>query len=165
MSIAEHEVRAAASRFYEALNRTLGASDASRMLELWCHGDDVTAMHPDGARDVGWRHVALLYENWAKHVLGGRIALTAPRIQLVGEEVAILSGWERGAARMEDEQVQFDARVTLVFHREGREWKVVHHHVDSHPVIREITRRIGAQMGADAEGYDTASWSIRYGFV
>jgi hypothetical protein len=79
--------------------------------------------------------------------------------------VAILTGWERGAARLHDEQVRIDARVTLVLHREEAEWKVVHHHVDALPAVREITRRLGTQMGADAEGYDTATWSIRYGFV
>ena len=42
---------------------------------------------------------------------------------------------------------------------------MVHHHVDAVPAVREITRRLGTQMGADAEGYDTATWSIRYGFV
>ena len=164
METSDHEVRAAASRFYEALNRTLGANDPSRMLELWSHGPEVTAMHPDGARDLGWRQVKLLLENWAKHVSGGRIALVAPRIQMLGD-VAILTGWERGAARLHDEQVHIDARVTLVLHREEAEWRVVHHHVDAVAAVREITRRLGTQMGADAEGYDTASWSIRYGFV
>jgi uncharacterized protein (TIGR02246 family) len=165
MPTTEHDILVAASRFYDAINRTLGANDASGMRELWSHGPDVTAMHPDGARDIGWRQVSMLHENWAKHVSGGRVALASPRVQRLGADVAILTGWERGGLRMDDEQVHLDARVTLVFRREDGEWRVVHHHVDAHPVVREITRRIGVQMGADAEGYDTASWSIRYGFV
>jgi len=164
MSPSDHEVRAAAGRFYESLNRTLGANDPVPMQALWHHGPEVTALHPDGARDLGWLQVRLLIENWAKHVSGGRIALVAPRVQLLGD-VAILTGWERGGLRMNDEQIHVDARVTLVFHREGEDWKVVHHHVDALPAVREITRRIAAQTGAEAEGYDTASWSIRYGFV
>jgi ketosteroid isomerase-like protein len=164
MSTSDHEVRTTAGRFYEALNRTLGGNDPVPMLALWSHGAEVTALHPDGARDLGWRQVRLLVENWAKHVSGGRIALVAPQVQLLGD-VAILTGWERGGLRINEEQIRVDARVTLVFHREDEDWKVVHHHVDAVPEVREITRRLAAQMGVAAEGYDTASWSIRYGFV
>jgi ketosteroid isomerase-like protein len=164
MPTREYEVRDAANRFYEALNRMLGANDAGPMLALWSHGYDVTAMHPDGARDIGWSQVKLLHENWARHVSGGRVALVAPRVQLLGE-AAIVSGWERGAARIHDEQVLIDCRVTLIFRREDGTWKVVHHHVDEIPAVHDLTKRLATQMGAQDEGYHTATWSIRYGFV
>src|ERR1041385_2100170 len=97
MPTTEHDILVAASRFYEAINRTLGANDASGMRELWSHGPDVTAMHPDGARDIGWRQVSMLHEDWAKHVSGGRVALASPTGPRRGADGAGRTGGGGGA--------------------------------------------------------------------
>ncbi|HEU4533823.1 MAG TPA: hypothetical protein VFS00_06880, partial [Polyangiaceae bacterium] len=60
----EAEVRAASDGFYAALNRVL-QGDATQMLEVWSHADDVTASHPVGNWSYGWEQLRITWEEFA----------------------------------------------------------------------------------------------------
>jgi ketosteroid isomerase-like protein len=46
-------------------------------------------------------------------------------------------GTERGQAKIGDELVHVDWRVTNIYRREGGGWKMVHHHTDVSPAMVE----------------------------
>jgi ketosteroid isomerase-like protein len=49
--------------------------------------------------------------------------------------VAYTLGTEHGQAKLGDETVGIDWRVTNIYRREEGEWKVVHHHTDVSPPL------------------------------
>lgn len=57
MMSTEHEIRAASTSFYAALNR-MAKGEAGAMESVWSHSAEVTALHPIGGREAGtWRLV------------------------------------------------------------------------------------------------------------
>jgi ketosteroid isomerase-like protein len=142
----EQEVRHAAERFYLALNRALNG-DAEPMRELWAHGPEATIQHPDGGRRVGWTEVSDGWQAWAQAVSAGRIEALELVVRLVTPDVAVVTAREQGEGKIGPETVQVSSRATLVLRREGREWKAVHHHVDSDPRIRALVEEAGAAVG------------------
>ena len=126
---AEDEVRQASERFYAALNSTLDG-DSSPMEQIWSHGSDVSAMHPFGGRMVGWEEVGASWEQAAQAFSGGQVALDEMVVFAISEDAAYTLGTEHGQARVGDQTVGIDWRVTNIYHREAGGWKIVHHHTD-----------------------------------
>ncbi len=146
MAAAEQDVREATDRFYDALNRLLGQSDPGPMLALWSREPEISAMHPDGARFIGWDEVRTVMENWARSVTNGQITPAELRFHVVGD-VAVVTGWERAQGTIAAEVIPIDGRVTLVLRREADGWKIIHHHVDMVAALRAAVQRVMAQAG------------------
>jgi ketosteroid isomerase-like protein len=140
---AEDEVRQASERFYAALTLGLNGDPGamSAMSAIWAHGGDVTHLPPMGMRDVGWEQVRAGWEQALGVVSEGRIRLNDQLIR-VGTDLAYEIGVEVGEATMAGEQVQFNARVTNVYRRDGGEWKIVHHHTDASPAMLDLLSRL-----------------------
>ena len=103
--------------------------DASPLLTIWSHTENVTTMHPVGGREVGWDKVRGSWEQVAKIVSGGQIKLEDQFVQIIGD-VAYELGVERGHYTLAGEPVAADYRVTNIYRRESGAWKIVHHHAD-----------------------------------
>src|ERR671916_157941 len=127
---AEDEVRQASERFYAALNRVLEESDTGPMEEIWSHSSDVSAMHPFGGRMVGWEEVRSSWEQAAQAFSGGQVALDEMVVFAITEDAVFTLGTEHGEARIGDQTVGIDWRVTNIYRRESDGWKIVHHHTD-----------------------------------
>jgi hypothetical protein len=50
-------------------------------------------------------------------------------------------GTEHGQAKLADESIRIDWRVTNIYRREPGEWKIVHHHTDVSPAVVEALDR------------------------
>ena len=124
----ENDIKAASDKFYSALNSMLNG-DASPLLTIWSHTENVTTMHPVGGREVGWDQVRGSWEQVAKIVSGGQIKLEDQFVQIIGD-VAYELGVERGHYTLAGEPVAADYRVTNIYRRESGAWKIVHHHAD-----------------------------------
>lgn len=124
----EAEVRAASTRFYEALNQLLGG-DVSGMDAVWSHGATVSTMHPIGGREIGWEAVRASFAGVGQLAGGGHVRLDDQVTRVVGD-LAYELGVERGQAKLAGEEVHIDGRVTNIYQREGGTWKLVHHHGD-----------------------------------
>ena len=98
-------------------------------------------MHPADFIAVGWDAIRTSWENFAKISSNGKVELSDQRIY-VGENLAYEIGFEHVNVLMGKDQVQPKFRVTNVYRREISEWKMVHHHVDFDPRIREIVRKL-----------------------
>ena len=136
----EDEIRQTSEQFYAALNRTING-DSGSMMEVWSHGSDVTALHPLGGRETGWREVRASWEQVAQEFSDGQVSIEGLVVVPLSDEVAYTLGTEQGQATLGDERVGIDWRVTNIYRREEGEWKMVHHHTDVSPALVEALER------------------------
>ncbi len=132
---AEDEVRKASEQFYAALNRMLNG-DIGPLADIWLHTPAVTTMHPIGGRELGWNNVFEAWTQVAKMASDGQVKLTDQLIQVTGD-MAYEVGVEQGQARFGGKQVSIEQRVTNIYRREAGTWKIVHHHADVSPSMRD----------------------------
>jgi ketosteroid isomerase-like protein len=136
----EDEIRQASEQFYAALNRMING-DPGPMMEVWSHGPDVTAMHPLGGRETGWEEVRASWEQVAQAFSDGQVSLDGLVVVPLSDDVAYTLGTEHGQAKLGDETIAIDWRVTNIYRREEGEWKMVHHHTDVSPALVEALER------------------------
>ena len=135
----EDEIRQASEQFYAALNRTING-DSGSMMEVWSHGSDVTALHPLGGRETGWREVRASWEQVAQAFSDGQVSIEDLVVVPLSDKVAYTLGTEQGQATLGDETVGIDWRVTNIYRREEGECKMVHHHTDVSPELVEVLK-------------------------
>lgn len=140
---AKDEVRKASKQFYAALNQMLNG-DAKALANIWSHGAGATAMHPIGGRDTGWKKVRASWENLARIATGGKVRLRGQRIEVVGT-AAYEIGVEQGDVGLAGERASVEHRVTNVYRREAKGWRIVHHHTDTSPAMMELLKRLQAK--------------------
>ena len=135
----EDEIRQASEQFYAALNRTING-DSGSMMEVWSHGSDVTALHPLGGRETGWREVRASWEQVAQGFSDGQVSIEDLVVVPLSDDVAYTLGTEHGQATLGEETVSIDWRVTNIYRREEGEWKMVLHHTDVSPELVEALK-------------------------
>ncbi|KAB1198688.1 MULTISPECIES: nuclear transport factor 2 family protein [Haloferax] len=138
---ADEGVRATSDKFYDALTQ-MANGDATAMIELWPHRDDVTTMHPIGGREVGWDEVRGPWQAVADMAEGGKIELSDQIFHVFGD-VAIELVTENVSMSLGGESVEGAYRTTNVYHREDGEWHIVHHHTDIDTEFIDIVQRLG----------------------
>lgn len=133
-------VKQASKNFYKALNQLL-KGDAAPMSAVWSQTPAATTMHPIGGVERGWSKVKGPWAQVASISSGGEVALKSAKI-VVTKDLAVESGVEVGEAVMAGSPVTINGRVTNVYIRTGREWKIVHHHTDLSADMLAILRRL-----------------------
>jgi ketosteroid isomerase-like protein len=136
----EDEIQQASEQFYAALNRAING-DSAPMMEVWSHGPNVTTMHPLGGQQTGWEEVRASWEQVAQGFSDGQVSLDGLMVVPLSADVAYTLGTEHGQAKLGEERVGIDWRVTNIYRREQGEWKVVHHHTDVSPALVEALER------------------------
>ena len=137
---AEDEVRKASKQFYAGLNRVVNG-DAGLLADSWSHSASVTTMHPIGGREVGWDAVRGSFEQVAEISSEGKIELKDQLIRVVGD-VAYEVGIEHGQLKLAGHQANIEHRVTNIYERVAEGWKIVHHHADISPAMRDVLSRL-----------------------
>jgi len=136
----EDEIQQASERFYAAINRAING-DPAPMREVWSHGSDATTMHPLGGRETGWEEARASWEQAAQAFSDGQVSLDGLTVVPLSDDVAYTLGNEHGQAKLAEETVGIDWRVTNIYRREEGEWKVVLHHTDVSPTLVEALER------------------------
>ena len=136
----EDEIRQASEQFYAAINRAING-DPGPMMKVWSHGSDVTTLHPLGGRETGWEEVRASWEQVAQVFSDGQVSIEDLVVVPLADDVAYTLGTEHGQAKLGDETVGIDWRVTNIYGREEGEWKVVHHHTDVSSALVEALER------------------------
>jgi len=132
----EKAVIEAAAKFYAALN-ALFTGDLGPMKEIWSHADDVTYMGPGGGFHVGWDQVLANWEAQAALKLGGDVQAEDMQTTM-GQDIAVTHNYERGENTNVDGKPQkVSIRATNLFRKEGGTWKMIGHHVDPLPFIKQ----------------------------
>jgi len=113
--------------------------DIRHYLSLIKHGDDYTLMPPYGGEPRHGFDVEGALEATPKMFQGGEADLELVQ-SLVSGDLAVLVAIERQRGKVGGMPEQdWSLRVTLVFRREGAEWRLVHRHADPlvHPISME----------------------------
>ena len=137
---AEDDVRKASKQFYSALT-IMAKGNAEQMGGIWSHDESVTAMHPIGGRDVGWKAVKNSFEQVAGLATGGSVELKDQLIRVVGD-MAFEVGVESGGFTMAGNQVNINQRVTNIYQLKSGEWKMIHHHADISPAMLDLLSKL-----------------------
>jgi ketosteroid isomerase-like protein len=128
-------VRAANDKFYAALN-AMFTGDVAPMRDVWSHGDDVTYMGPGGEFTIGWNDVSAKWDAQAALKLGGRVEPKDTRIT-AGQDMAVASTVEVGHNMdAEGNPMPVEIRATNLFRKENGEWKMIGHHTDLLPFLK-----------------------------
>jgi ketosteroid isomerase-like protein len=80
---------------------------------------------------ASWEHVAQVFSE-------GQVSLDGLMIVPLSDDVVYTLGTENGQAKLGDETVGVDWRVTNIYRREEGEWKMVLHHTDVSPELVEV---------------------------
>lgn len=121
-------VRAASEAFYAALNSVFN-KDAQPMRDVWLHSAEVTAMRPNGGREVGWDALWTAWQHVADIFEGGHVEMTERVIVECGD-VAYEIGLEIGTFYPGGKTVEVAHRATNIYRHGPQGWKIVHHHTD-----------------------------------
>ena len=131
----EKAVRQATAQFYAALN-ALFHGGLEPMNAVWSHADDVTYMGPDGGYQVGWKQVQANWSKQAAKKLGGQIRPENMRVT-AGQDLAVVVNYEVGQNTNAQGKVQkVSIRATNTFRKEGSRWKMIGHHTDLLPYLK-----------------------------
>ncbi len=136
----EDEVRAASEAFYSALNSTFGG-DPAPMFDVWRHTPTVSALRPNGGREVGWDELWSAWNQVAEVFSGGHVEMTDRAICVCGD-IAYEIGLERGTLKPAGATVKAEHRVTNIFERSDGEWKIIHHHTDKSEGAMEALKQV-----------------------
>ena len=128
-------VEQASAQFYTSLN-ALFIGDANPMLEVWSHAEDVSYMGPAGDFQVGWDEVREVWHAQAALKLGGKVEPSELRVT-VGDNLAFTQCIERGTNFDADGNlVHVSIRATNLFRKENGTWKMIGHHTDVLPFLK-----------------------------
>ena len=142
---AEEDVRKVSNKFYSGLNRMANGGDTSLIKEAWAQDENVTAMHPIGVRDVGWKAVIKSFDQVSELASDGKVGLNDQLIRVVGD-VAYELGTEYGEFKVAGQKCIIEQRVTNIYQKQGGTWKMIHHHADTSPAMMEIISRLQPVM-------------------
>lgn len=102
---------------------------------LWSHRDDVSIYGAFGGVVFGWKEVATRLD-WASSQYSEGSRGREEISRFVGVDFAYIAQteWIRARVAGNTEPMLQELRVTMVFRREGEDWRIVHRHAD--PLLR-----------------------------
>lgn len=121
-------IKTASEAFYAALNSVFN-KDPNPMRAVWLHSDEVTAMRPNGGREVGWKALWQAWQDVAGIFEGGEVEMTEQFI-VQHEDLAYEIGLEKGIFYPGGKRVEVAHRATNIYRRSADGWKIIHHHTD-----------------------------------
>jgi ketosteroid isomerase-like protein len=132
----EQAVREAAAGFYTALN-VLFTGNPDSMNEVWSHADDVIYMGPGGGVQVGWAQISENLKKQAAMKLGGKVEPAEMHLA-VGQDLAVVQNYEKGTnTDAQGKQQKVSIRATSTFRKEDGKWKMIGHHTDLLPYLKD----------------------------
>jgi ketosteroid isomerase-like protein len=142
MATVEEEVKAAAARFYDAIEQLVSGKGLDAMSEAWHHNDRVTGGHPSGGWAKGWDQ---LWPTWEVFAGFGREDRGGSSIRdldaHVYGDIAYTTCIFTASPGFGGEELA----CTNVLQRIDGVWKVIHHHADKSPKMGAALEKIIAE--------------------
>jgi ketosteroid isomerase-like protein len=149
-NVTDEEVAALIRRTAEAASALI-RGDIRRYVMLIKHADDYTLMAPSGGEPRrGFDASDEALEALARYFQGGEAELQVVESYASGDMVVLVAierqHGEVGGLPDQD----WSLRVTLVFRRDGSEWRLVHRHAD--PLVHGISAELMAAISRGESG-------------
>jgi len=139
----EDEVRAAATRFYDAIEAMCAGKGLAPMREAWHHNDRVTSAHPTEDFAQGWDEIWASWEAFAP--LGradrGGSSISNLRVHVYGD-IAYTTCTFNVAPAFGGEHLA----CTNVLEKKDGAWKIIHHHADKAPKMGAAAEKFAGEL-------------------
>ncbi len=138
----EKGLRQANDQLYSALN-AMFTGELAPLEAIWSHQEDVSNQGPFGDRLDGWAAVRDEFKKEAGMKLGGRITYKNLIVR-AGKDMGYTVCVEQGENMTADgKPVVVSFRATNIFRLENGQWKLIHHHTDLSPQLKEAVAKPG----------------------
>jgi ketosteroid isomerase-like protein len=142
--ITEQDIAALIARWSEAAQLYIDG-DLRAYAAIAMHAEDYTLLPPNGGDTrSGFDGSDEAVEWTARTFRGGQARLEVSTTYMSGD-LAVLVAVERQVGEVGDLPLQdWSLRITLVFRREGTDWRLVHRHAD--PLVRAVNPELFAAI-------------------
>ena len=129
-------IQQVSNEFYTSLN-AMFTGNADPMVKVWSHAEDVTYLGPAGDFLVGWTKVRGAWQAQAALHLGGKVE-PSDLHATVGDTLAFTQCIEKGTNHdATGNTVEVSIRATNLFRKENGDWKMIGHHTDVLPYLKD----------------------------
>jgi ketosteroid isomerase-like protein len=118
------DVRAAFDRLVEGIK----TADAAKVMSVYNKSEDILFFNNNGTVTRGWETMKANREATYKNVTNVSLDPTGVRIEMLGPNAAYLTCKWKQQQEYNGKLETASGRMTLVFQKIGKEWKVVHLH-------------------------------------
>ena len=130
------DVRAAFDRLVDGIK----TADAAKVMSVYNKSEDILFFNNNGSVTRGWETMKTNREASYKNVANVSLDPTGVRIEMLGAHAAYLTCKWKQQQEFGGKLETASGRMTLVFQKIGRDWKVVHLHTS--PDNPEATRPV-----------------------
>jgi len=135
----EDALKAANAKFYSSINTMLTTGNTDSFSNVWSHRDSASNFGPSGARQIGWKEIDAQFKREGAMKMGGNVTCEDMVVIVDTDgDMGYITCVEVGNNMTIDgksNQVKF--RSTNIYRMEDGKWKLVHHHTDFAPVLKE----------------------------
>lgn len=139
MTPEEEEVRAAALRFYDAIEQIISGKGVDAMVAAWHHTPKVTSGHPMGDWAYGWDEVLA---TWTVFSTIGKPENVGSKVRDLRVHLYGDTAYTTCIFTTAPSFGGVDLACTNVLHRANGQWKIVHHHADKTRAVEQTMERI-----------------------
>src|SRR5262249_38829227 len=139
MATEEEEVKAAAHRFYDALEQIIAGRGPEAMEMAWHHTQRVSTAHPIGDWSHGWEEGGAA---WKVIADSGKAENPGTRVRDVRAHVRGDMAYVTCVFIASPAFGSIEMNTTDVLEKIGGSWKVVHHHADKAPKVEETFNKL-----------------------
>ena len=118
------DVRAVFDRLVEGIRQ----ADAAKVMSIYKNSEDILFFNNNGSVTRGWEQMKTNREASYKNAANVSLETTGVRIEMLGANSAYLTCKWKQQQEYNGKLETASGRMTLVFQKIGKEWKVVHLH-------------------------------------
>ena len=137
----EDALKAANAKFYSSINTMLTTGNADSFSDVWSHRDSASNFGPSGGRQVGWKAIDAEFKREGAMKMGGNVTCEdmVVTVDTDGDTGYITCVEVGNNMTIDGKSNQVTFRSTNIYRMEDGKWKLVHHHTDVAPVMKEST--------------------------
>ena len=132
----EKEVRAAFDRLVEGIKQ----ADAAKVMSVYENSDRILFFNNNGSATIGWENMMNNRKSSYEKTSNVTLDVTGLRVEMLSPTSAYVTNKWKQTQEFEGNLESASGRMTLVFKKIGKDWKVVHLHTspDNPPATRPV---------------------------
>ena len=132
----EAEVRAAFERLVEGIKQ----ADAEKVMSVYEKNDRILFFNNNGSATIGWENMMNNRKSSYEKTSNVTLEITGLRVEMLSPSSAYVTNKWKQTQEFDGNLESASGRMTLVFKKTGKDWKVVHLHTspDNPPATRPV---------------------------